>query len=86
MTLKTKVNSIISYLKKGKRKREREEKRCSGYGFLVFRERVSNFSLGLRTIRPSKFFGARRKTALHGKGFAWVPYLRSFEKLREVLC
>ena len=50
----------------------------------VFREKVSDFSLDLRKIRPSAVFGTRRRTTLRGKGFAWVPDLRSFLKLREV--
>ena len=29
-------------------------------------------------------FGTRRRTALRGEGFAWVPDLGSFLKLREV--
>ena len=49
-----------------------------------FREKVSNFSLYLRQIRPSAVFRARRETALCGEGFAWVPDLGSFLKLREV--
>ena len=32
--------------------------------FLCFSERVSSFSLDLRAIRPSEFFGARRKVVL----------------------
>ena len=51
------------------------------WGF--FRER-SSFSLNLRQIRPSAVFGTRRKAALRGEGFAWVPDLGSFLKLREV--
>ena len=35
-------------------------------------------------IRPSTVFGARRRTALGGKGFVWVPDLESFLKLQEV--
>ena len=35
-------------------------------------------------IRPSAVFGIRRKTALRGEGFAWVPDLKSFLKLRDV--
>ena len=46
--------------------------------------RESNFSLEIRAIRPSAVFGARRRTALRGEGFAWVPDLGSFLKLREV--
>ena len=49
-----------------------------------FREKVSDFSLDLRQIRPSTVFGSRRETALHGEGFAWVPDLGSFLKLLEV--
>ena len=52
--------------------------------FLFSRERVSSFPLGFLTIRPSAVFGTRRKTALRREGFAWVPDLESFLKLREV--
>ena len=45
---------------------------------------MCGFSLGLRAIRPSEFFGTRRKVALSGKAYAWAPILRSFDKLREV--
>ena len=51
---------------------------------LVFRERVFDFSLTFRQIRPSEVFGSRRKTALHEEAYAWVPDLRSFNKLCEV--
>ena len=56
----------------------------SGLKLDIFRERVRDLSLGLREIRPSTVFGARRKAALRGKGFAWVPDLRSLDKLLEV--
>ena len=49
-----------------------------------FREKVSDFSLDLRQIRPSAVFETRRKAALRGEGFAWVPDLRSLDKLLEV--
>ena len=52
--------------------------------FFFSSERVSNFSLDLWKIRPSVVLGTRRKTALRGEGFAWVPYLRSLDKLLEV--
>ena len=48
------------------------------------RERESHFSLDLRVIRPSEFFGARRKVVLRDEGNAWALVLRSFDKLREV--
>ena len=35
-------------------------------------------------IRPSAVFGTRRKAALRGEGFAWLPDLGGFDKLREV--
>ena len=46
--------------------------------------RESSFSLKYWTIRPSVVVGTRREAALRGEGFAWVPDLRSFDKLREV--
>ena len=45
---------------------------------------MSDFSLGFWAIRPSEFAGTRRKVVLRSEGFAWVPVLRSFDKLREV--
>ena len=47
-------------------------------------ERERDFSLKYRAIRPSAVFGTRRKAALRGEGFAWVPDLRSLDKLLEV--
>ena len=49
-----------------------------------FREKVFDFSLDLRQIRPSAVFEKRRRTALRGNGFTWVPDLGSLLKLREV--
>ena len=46
--------------------------------------RRSDLFLKIRTIRPSAVFGTRREAALRGEGFAWVPDLGSFLKLREV--
>ena len=45
---------------------------------------MSPFSIESWEIRPSAVFGTRRKAALRGEGFAWVPDLRSLDKLREV--
>ena len=56
----------------------------SGLELDIFRERECDFSLDLREIRPSAVFGTRSKAALRGKGFAWVPDLRSLDKLLEV--
>ena len=52
--------------------------------FEYFSERKCNFSLGLRAIRPSEFFGTRRKVALYSEAYTWAPVLRSFNKLREI--
>ena len=43
-----------------------------------------DFSLSFWQIRPSEVFRVRRKVALRGETYAWVPDLRSFDKLREV--
>ena len=52
--------------------------------FGVFRVRRLDFSLKSWEIRPSAVFGIRRKADLRGEGFAWVPDLRSLDKLLEV--
>ena len=70
--------------KQKKRKRAGEKgKNTYNSRIFIFRERISNFSLDLRAIRPSEFFGARRKVALRSEAYAWAPVLRSFDKLRE---
>ena len=48
------------------------------------REIVSSFSLNFCAIRSLAVFGTRRKVALRRKGFAWVPDLRSLDKILEV--
>ena len=82
------VNSFhLVKFKKGKKRKRGEEgkrERCRRFLDLIFRERTSCFSLEIREIQPSTTFGTRRKAALRGKGFSWVPDLRSLEKLREV--
>ena len=45
---------------------------------------MCDFSLGFWAIRPSEFFGTRRKVALRGEAYEWAPVLRSFDKLHEV--
>ena len=51
---------------------------------MSFRERTSDFSLEIRAIRPAKFVGTRGEVVLLSEGFAWVPDLRSLDKLFEV--
>ena len=61
-----------------------KESTYSGLELDIFRERECDFSLGLREIRRSVVFGARKKATLCGKGFAWVQDLRSLDKLLEI--
>ena len=49
-----------------------------------FRERSSIFSLEFPDIGQSVSGEARSKVAPHCKGYAWVPVLGSFDKLRKV--
>ena len=49
-----------------------------------FLQRERDFSLKYPAIRPSAVFGTRRKAALRREAYAWVPDLRSLDKLREV--
>ena len=56
----------------------------SSFNGVFLGERKSSFSLKIRAIRPSAVFGTRRRIALCGEGFAWVPDLGSFLKLLEV--
>ena len=65
-------------------KRPESSRREAVAGVFNFRERRTSFSLEFREIRPLEFFGTRREAALRGEGFAWVPDLGSFLKLREV--
>ena len=62
----------------------RKEKDPVALDLIFFRERKSSFSLNFYAIQPSAVFGARRKAALRGKGFAWIPDLRSLDQLLEV--
>ena len=51
---------------------------------LIFRERVSSFSLSFCAIRPLAVVGTRGKAALRIEAYAWVPTLWVFDKLLEV--
>ena len=75
---------IVSFKLKRPTKTCWEGETYSGYGFEGFRERERDLSLKYWAIRPSKFFGARRKVVLRGEAYAWTPVLGSFVKLREV--
>ena len=67
-------------MQKGRKTWEEKQGSCR----LVFRERTSYFSLKYRAIRPSAVVGTRREAAIRREGFAWVPDLRSLDKLLEV--
>ena len=80
MIIRQKGNSVASNHSKRKKKRELKGKTYSSHFWeIFFKER--NFSLEIHAIQPSVVFGTRRRTALRGKGFAWVPDLGSFLKL-----
>ena len=80
------MNSVLlqmkSKTKRGRGKKEAVAGQKQKWRFCS--ERRLNFSLEIRAIRPSTVFRTRRRTALRGEGFAWVPDLGSFLKLREV--
>ena len=65
--------------REGKLEREKEGERKEGN----LRERGSNFSLNFSAIGPSVSGKERSKVAPHGKGYAWVPVLWSFENSRR---
>ena len=77
------MNSIVSFFK-SKEKTCRRKRNYRSLGFSFSSERVSDFSLRSRAIRPSDFFGSRSKAVLRSEANAWAPVLRSFDKLREV--
>ena len=84
--LMNETNKSIVMFSKGKRSKTCRGRHFSGseLRFCYFRERVYIFSLRSRVVRPSEFFGPRRKVVLCSEGNTWAPVLRSFDKLREV--
>ena len=79
------MNNVVSYLSQKTRKNtEQKQGGLIVSHFLSFFRERSSLSLNFRQIRPSKFFGARRKAALRIEAYAWVPVSWSFDKLREV--
>ena len=56
-------SSRLLQMKKGA-KREKKKKKETVAKKLIFRERLPDFSLKYRVIRPSAVFGTRRKAAL----------------------
>ena len=65
---------LVFFKTKSKKKRGIQGKMPNANGDF-FREMMSSFSLEIRVIRSSAVFGTRRRTALRGEGFAWVPDL-----------
>ena len=59
---------------------QKEKERKEG----IFRERDSKFSLNFSAIGPLVSCEARSKIASHGKGYAWILVLWSFDKLWKV--
>ena len=56
---------------------------CSEPQISDSRERVSDFSLDFRQIRPSAVDGARREAVLRGEDNAWTPGLRVFDNSKR---
>ena len=84
MRKRTKVQIVVFFFLKKRPKHEKWGRTLQEVRYFGFRERECNFSLKYRAIRSSAVFGTRRKIALRGEGFAWLPNLKSFLKLREV--
>ena len=61
-----------------KEQTEKREGKCE-----IFRERSSTFSLEIPAIGLASSDEAKSKVAPHGKDYAWVPVLGSFDKLRK---
>ena len=57
---------------------------CSSCWFFFIFERERELLSRIVEIRPSAVVGTRSKVALQGEAYAWVPDLRSLDKLREV--
>ena len=74
---------ILSLYSKDQKREGEKENLTVSLGF-AFKERVCDFSLRSRAIRPSDFFERRRKVVLRGEGDVWAPVLGSFDKLHEV--
>ena len=53
-------------------------------GFVIFFLRERDFPLKSRLIRPSDFFGPKRKVVLHIEDYTWAPVSGVFDKLCEV--
>ena len=52
---------------------QERKKRGSELEFCDFRERMSSFSLDLRSFGPSVLDGGRSKVDLRGEGYGWTP-------------
>ena len=63
--------------------RERERGKPTERECEIFRERSFTFSLEFPSIGPASSDEARSKLAPHGKDYAWVPVLGSFDKLQK---
>ena len=84
MIIKPKYRIVSSSQIEKRPKRGKKGKIDSELQISDYSEREYSFSLESWKIRPSAVFRTRRKVALHGEGFAWVPDLGSFLELRKV--
>ena len=68
MRKRTKCPIVLSLSKRGPKEKTWERKDAVGSD-LFSSERERDFSLGLRTIRPSEFVGTRSKAALRDEAY-----------------
>ena len=72
--IRTKVNSVISFIKKTKTKMCWRRNCLQWLWILSISERESHFSLKYWAIRPSELFWTRRKVVLRIKAYAWEKF------------
>ena len=75
--------SSSSKRKRGE-KHGREGRLAQEVLYLIFRERVSSFSLSFCAIRPLAVVERRGKAALRIEAYAWVSVLWVLDKVQEV--
>ena len=84
MRKRAKVQIVVFFFLKKRPKRGGEGRLAQEVLDLIFRERVSSFSLSFYVILPLAVVGTRGKATLRIKAYTWVPVLWVFDKLLEV--
>ena len=78
---KRQMNSCLLKTKRGNVQKGLEK--VQKVRFLSFIERESSFSQDFRSFKPSVLDGARSKTVLRGKGYAWTSIWWSFDNSKR---